>query len=128
MINKNLRFTIAVAAVMLMAAGCNNNNNSTSQTAPQTNGQASTQTQPDTVLIQDFNFQTPQLAVKKGTTVTWMNKDSARHNVVGDNGKGPQSELLSQGQSYTYTFNEAGSFSYKCEPHPYMKGTVTVTD
>jgi plastocyanin len=68
--------------------------------------------------------------VKKGTTVTWTNKDSAGHTVVESDGQagGPSSGTLANGQSYQFTFNTPGTFHYKCSIHPQMTATVTVTE
>jgi plastocyanin len=38
----------------------------------------------------------------------------------------PSSELLAKGESYSFTFKKAGTYTYHCTPHPYMKGTVVV--
>jgi hypothetical protein len=38
------------------------------------------------------------------------------------------SGLKSPGESFSFTFNEKGTFSYHCTPHPQMKGTVIVED
>lgn len=83
----------------------------------------------DSVEISNFNYGPQAITVKKGTTVTWTNNDSVEHDVQSDNGDdtldGP---LLAKGESWSYTFNEVGEFGYHCSPHPYMKGTVTVTE
>ena len=79
------------------------------------------------VAIRNFNFDAKSITVKKGTTVTWTNFDSAGHTVTGDNG-GPSSGFLTQGNTYSYTFNTTGTFPYHCSPHPGMQGTVTVTE
>jgi amicyanin len=82
------------------------------------------------VEIQNFAFNPGKITVKKGTKVTWTNQDSVKHNVApdsaSDNFKG--SDLLAKGESYSYTFNTAGTYTYHCSPHPYMKGTVEVTE
>lgn len=81
--------------------------------------------------IKDFDFQTPELKVKVGTTVTWTNQDDAGHDVNPDvesadfEGSG---KLLQQGESYSYTFEAPGTFSYNCTPHPYMKASVEVVE
>ncbi|MGE5297778.1 MAG: cupredoxin family copper-binding protein [Acidobacteriaceae bacterium] len=79
------------------------------------------------VVISNFSFSPAHLSVKKGTRVTWLNNDSAPHTVTGGNG-GPSSPTLATGQSYSYTFNQAGTFDYYCSIHPYMTGSVTVTE
>lgn len=80
--------------------------------------------------IKDFDFQPQTITVKKGTTVTWTNQDVAKHDInpdsESDNFKA--SELLAKGESYSWTFNTAGTYTYHCSPHPYMKATVIVTE
>jgi len=76
--------------------------------------------------ISDFAFENKTIKIKKGTKVTWTNRDSARHNVFSKDAGGPQGELLGKGESFNFTFDTAGTFNYLCEPHPYMKGVVEV--
>lgn len=80
--------------------------------------------------IQNFAYTQPNITVKKGTKVTWTNQDSVRHDVNPDEDKtgAPESELLAKGESYSFTFDTVGEFSYHCTPHPYMKGKVTVVE
>jgi plastocyanin len=85
-----------------------------------------TQTTANTVNIQNMAFNPSTLNVKVGTTVTWINKDSTAHDVVSDTGLF-NSGNLNNGQSYTYTFNQAGSFPYHCGIHPSMTGTIVVS-
>lgn len=85
--------------------------------------------QTDKVTIDDMAFNPARISVKKGTTVTWTNRDSVAHNVNETDGKaGPASSLLSTGDSYSFTYNQAGSFEYFCSIHPQMTGTVIVTE
>ncbi len=79
------------------------------------------------VIIKDYSFAPATITVKKGTTVTWTNEDIAKHTVTGDQG-GPSSEFFGKGQSYSYTFDKAGTYPYHCEPHPYMTATIIVTE
>jgi len=84
------------------------------------------QPQTHNIDIKNFAFSPKTLTIKVGDTVAWTNSDLTRHTVTSDSGSGLDSSLLSQGQSYTYTFTESGTFNYHCAPHPYMKGTITV--
>lgn len=127
---------IAVAGVVLATRdnNQNTNNNGSNQTAtpsPQSSNNNTTGEQPSTadkVSISNFAFTPASITVKKGTTVTWTNNDSVAHTVTADSGNGPNSELLQNGETYSFTFNEAGTFKYHCVPHPSMKATVTVTE
>lgn len=84
----------------------------------------------DQVEIADFAFGPETINIKKGTTVTWTNKDSAEHTVTPDEESGAfeGSELLAQGETYSFTFDEVGTYTYHCQPHPQMTGTVVVTE
>lgn len=77
------------------------------------------------VVIEGFNFVPETIEVSTGTVVTWTNKDTAPHTVV-DEGMFA-SEELDQGESFTFTFDTPGEYSYICGIHPYMTATVTVT-
>lgn len=75
------------------------------------------------VTIQGMRFAPGNLTVAKGTQVTWVNNDRMPHNIVG---QGFRSSNLSQGQSFSHTFSEAGTYTYQCSLHPGMTGTITV--
>jgi plastocyanin len=78
-----------------------------------------------TVTIRDFEFAPASVTIDVGDTVTWSNEGPTGHTATADDGSF-DTGLLSDGQSGSHTFGQAGTFSYFCEPHPYMKGTVTV--
>lgn len=80
--------------------------------------------------IQDFAFQPASLTIAAGTTVTWTNQDDAQHDITPDEeGAGfARSQLLSKGESYSFTFDTPGTYTYHCTPHPNMTGTITVTE
>lgn len=92
--------------------------------------QVSEKVAPNTVEIRKYEFTPKSLKIKKGTTITWVNNDIAPHTVTVDdeNQKGPKSEYFRKGEKYTYTFSEVGTFPYHCEPHPYMKAVIEVTE
>ncbi|MEN6349405.1 MAG: cupredoxin family copper-binding protein [Syntrophomonas sp.] len=77
----------------------------------------------NTVVIENFAFTPAAITVKKGDTVTWVNRDSAPHTATG---AAFDSKGLARGQSFSFTFNEAGTFDYICTYHPSMKGQVIV--
>jgi plastocyanin len=93
---------------------------------PQTSNNA---TATSSVTIDNFAFAPASITVKKGTTVTWTNKDSATHTVTESDGQdGPDSGDLAHGKSYSFTYDTAGTFKYHCAIHPDMLGTVIVTE
>jgi plastocyanin len=61
-----------------------------------------------------------------GTTVTWLNNDTATHSITENNGlfdSGP----LPPGASFSYTFTQPGIYHYSCLYHPWMAGIIVVT-
>ncbi len=77
------------------------------------------------VTIKDFSFDPATLIAKVGQEVTWTNTGSAAHTVTFDTG-GVDSGSLSAGGTFKHTFDAAGTFTYHCNFHSSMKGTVTV--
>lgn len=77
------------------------------------------------VNIQKMAFEEQNVTVTVGTTVTWTNRDSLPHTVSSDTGAF-DSGNLSNGQSFSFTFSEEGTYTYHCALHPSMTGTVVV--
>ncbi len=79
----------------------------------------------ESIDIKNFAFAPKTLTVKVGTTVTWTNQDSVGHTATSDDGSF-DTGLLAKGESGSVTFNEKGTFTYHCTPHPYMKAKIVV--
>src|SRR5215217_7881142 len=77
------------------------------------------------VTIADFSFSPATITISQGDTVTWTNNGPTAHSATATGGSF-DTGIFPAGQSRSHTFNEAGSFSYFCTPHPDMKGTVVV--
>lgn len=78
------------------------------------------------VSIQDFAFSPQVLEVPVGTTVTWTNNDASQHTVVADN-DAFASEILAQGDTFSFTFDTPGTYDYICSLHPNMTAQIVVT-
>ena len=79
------------------------------------------------VIMQDYAFSPATLTVHAGDTVTWTNHDQAPHDVTTTSAPvAVKSPMLSTGQSFTYTFTTAGTYSYYCSIHPDMRAQVIV--
>jgi amicyanin len=106
------------------SSSSNSQSGKTNQTSQSTNPAVT-----DKVKIADMAFSPAAITIKKGTTVTWTNNDSVSHTVTENDGQnGPSAPPLGQDQSYTFKFDQAGTFHYHCSIHPEMTGTVTVTE
>jgi plastocyanin len=79
--------------------------------------------QPVSISIANFAFNPKQSTVKIGTTVTWTNDDPAPHQIAGSIFN---SQTLNTGDSYSFTFTQAGTYDYHCAIHPSMTGQIIV--
>ncbi len=84
------------------------------------------QNAPGTVRIDNFTFNPPQLTVKAGTTVTWVNKDDIPHGIASSSNAFVKSKALDTDDSYSFTFTTPGTYAYFCYIHPHMTGTIVV--
>lgn len=71
----------------------------------------------------DFSFYPAEVVIARGGTVTWKQKDYEEHRVVGT---GFDSGNLARDKTFSYTFNEVGTYEYRCMLHPSMTGKVIV--
>jgi plastocyanin len=91
-------------------------------TPPTEEEAASTSTE---IEISGFAFVPATITVPVGTTVTWTHNDSPLHTVSSrdalfDSGN------LSRGATFSYAFEQSGTFEYYCKIHPYMTGKIIV--
>lgn len=84
-----------------------------------------------TVKLYKYTFCPPNIKIKKGTTVRWVNVDKrTSHSVWLKQAGEAESERFFPEELWSYTFNDAGKFPYLCGPHwdqEKMYGHVTVT-
>jgi plastocyanin len=78
------------------------------------------------VAITDFTFQPKVLTIKPGTTVNWVNEDSAPHTITSNDGTWDSGKIKNTA-TYHHQFDEIGTFEYHCTYHSSMKGTVVVS-
>lgn len=69
-------------------------------------------------------FSPSSITVARGTTVIWINKDATVHTVT--SGAMFDSGDVTQGKSFSYTFNSTGTYSYYCRYHRSMGMTGRV--
>ncbi len=77
-----------------------------------------------TVVIEGVQYAPETLAVKRGDTVIWINKDPFPHTVTAPGAF--DSHAIPAGKSWKFTARKAGEFAYVCTLHPNMKGTLKV--
>lgn len=73
-----------------------------------------------------FSFDPPVVNINVGDTVVWTGLEGGYHNVAAEDGS---FRSPAGADTYSRTFNSAGSFDYVCEPHIVygMTGTVNVS-
>lgn len=74
-----------------------------------------------------WHFDPAEVTVPPGTTVVWFNKGKEEHSVKADD-KSFDSGLKKTGGTFSRAFPRPGKYTYHCAPHPWMKGTVVVSD
>jgi plastocyanin len=77
------------------------------------------------VRMVDFGFEPPTLTIDADTTVTWVNTGQARHTVAADDGSFHSPDVRA-GATFQQAFSVPGTYTYFCDIHPEMKGTISV--
>jgi plastocyanin len=78
-----------------------------------------------------ITYDPKDVSVVPDTIVTWTNNDDKPHTITSGSAQGGpdgkfDSGLIQPGQTFSYTFNDTGSFSYFDQPSPWLSGSVTV--
>jgi plastocyanin len=140
-------FIAALVALSLGLAACGDSGSDSSSTEAETTPPASEETtegaQGDTteseaapsgeaaksekVDIVEFTYQPDPVVVQTGGKVIWQNQDAAPHTATADDGSF-DTGTIEKGKIGSETFKEAGTFTYFCEIHPTMHGTVEVVE
>jgi plastocyanin len=132
---------------VLVATACSNTSSSTPTAVDP--AAAGGGTADVTIKLTNSNeFQPATITVARGTKVTWINSGQAPHTVTGDPSKAAKPTdavlpsgapawdsgqlnggLLTGGQSFSYTFDMPGDYTYFCIPHESlgMVAHITVT-
>jgi plastocyanin len=77
--------------------------------------------------IKDFAFSPDKVTISKGSTVIFINRDKVKHTATADGGEF-DTGLLGKDVSGKVKFDETGTFTFYCSPHPGMTGTIVVED
>lgn len=92
----------------------------------------------DSSTLTDDAYRPNPIEVNTGDTVTWINDDLTSHTATSGSpesgstgmfgGTDDSPEIIGpEGDTQSFTFDEAGEFEYYCTLHPSMVGTVIVT-
>ena len=77
------------------------------------------------VSIDNFVFTPDTIEVAVGTKITWTNNDDIPH-AVGAKDLSWKSKAMDTGDTFSHTFEKAGTIDYFCTLHPHMQGKIVV--
>jgi plastocyanin len=119
-----------VVCALLGIASCSSSKAKVTPPAPPTDARGKPTF---TIDARGNQFSPADVIVDVGTKITWRNDDAVAHDVkksadaVDFGGTfGADASRFGPGQSYSFTFTEAGTFSYTCTIHTLMSGKVEV--
>ncbi len=135
--------TLALALLALTVTGCgssdddgDNSGNTTESTAttednaskpggvsaPAPSGDAA---RAEKVSIVEFTYSPDPVVIEEGGKVIWVNRDSAPHTATADDGSFDTGTIETD-KLKSESFKQPGTYTYFCEIHPDMHGTVEV--
>jgi plastocyanin len=112
---------LAIAASLLVGCG------SDSGAGQSTSDSSTSATGATAVTIEDYTYEPASLTVPVGTTVRFTNEDSTPHTATSKQSGVFESGSIDTGKTGEVTLEEAGTFTYYCLFHPFMKGTIVVS-
>ena len=113
-----------LAASAILLAGCGSGGGGTDPTSSAASGAAGAKA----VTIKDYIYKPGSITVPKGTTVTFTNRDSTPHTATSKESGVFESGSIETGKAGEVTLEKTGTFAYYCLFHPFMKGTIVVTE
>ena len=124
--NYGMRLLPVLLVLTVIAVGCGSEDDPGSPGATGSTAEAPRSEAPgDVVRISDFKFVPEDVTVDAGTTVRWTNDDGAPHTATADDGSFDTGNLR-KGQTGGVTLREAGTYTYFCEFHKFMRARITV--
>jgi plastocyanin len=115
-----------LVGAMVFAAGCDDTADEDGNGTPDAGDGAIE------VTIDNETFTPQNITIAVGQTVRWTNQEEDDdHTVTAGPAEAPtpdefDSGIMQSGDTFEFTFDEAGTFDYHCEVHSEMSGTVTV--
>ena len=136
--------TLAIAVLAVLAlASCGSSSSSTetesepTATTEPAEAPASNEPAPNTtgepaersvkVDISNYAYDPDPVRVQAGGKVIWLNEDSVAHTATADDGTFDTGEI-DEGKLKSETFKQPGVYTYHCEIHPQMHGTIEVVE
>ncbi|HIF37463.1 MAG TPA: BspA family leucine-rich repeat surface protein [Marine Group III euryarchaeote] len=81
----------------------------------------------DISITDNMKFDPEELTISVGDTVTWTNNDGISHTATSTDGpESFDSGNMGSGDTWSFTFTEAGTYEYKCNYHSSQTGRIIV--
>jgi plastocyanin len=144
--SKRTFFSLILTALALVVAGCGSGSDD-STSGDEASGATATQPSPgkgntpatganapapsgnavraEKVSIVEFAYDPDPVVIEEGGKVTWVNRDSAPHTATADDGSFDTGTIETD-KLKSESFKQPGTYTYFCEVHPDMHGTVEV--
>lgn len=90
---------------------------------------STSQAQAKDVIVEIYKkqFMPSEIIIEAGDRVIWKNIEKRQYHNVWFKGSGEEEpDYFFPDESYQRIFDQLGTFSYECGPHPKMKGRVIV--
>lgn len=113
--------TGALMTCIALAVSCGDDGASPSANNATDTGASMTATE----VIKDVKFVNDEVKVKAGGQVVFDNQDTQPHTATADGGSF-DTDSIDSGTKKSVTFANAGTFTFHCSFHPFMKATVVV--
>jgi plastocyanin len=120
--------TTRIAAILGMSIGlaaCGGYSASTVAPTPAPAGSTSVTIPMGASTLTTNGFGPNPLTVSAGTTISWLNDDNTAHTSAAD-GRQWDSGTIAPGGRFNFAFASPGRFTYHCQIHPNMVGTIVV--
>lgn len=139
--------SLALTALTLAAAGCGSDDSTTGEESTAEEGATATQpssgkgnsppggvsapapsgdaARSEKVSIVEFAYDPDPVTIEEGGKVIWVNRDSAPHTATADDGSF-DTGTIEQDKLGSESFKQPGTYTYFCEVHPDMHGTIEV--
>ena len=120
-----------VLAVGLLVASCSTDeaDSATGTDGATSTSEAGTTTTIEgdfTIGIENFAFTAPSVSIPVGQTLTWKNLTGGTAHTTTSSDDVWDSGRIGGGDTFAFTFDDPGTFTYFCAIHPTMTGTVEV--
>lgn len=111
---------LAIAVTGVGGAACGGGSSSQAAASSSSGGGGA-----NAITIKSFSFKPTPLKAKVGSTITVTNQDGTDHTVTADDSSFDTGKFSSG--TKTITVAKAGTVTFHCDVHDYMKGTIEVS-